>query len=130
MAVWASVIGVFDLAALKLTSAMQITPNKILVMGPTTAIRNSAFGVAGSRSIFETPPKRKSVIRRTGNPCALATSECDNSCRRMETKKSKDEATATPHRNPAPHSGCQEGNSPEARLQVIRRKIKIQLPSM
>ena len=50
-------------------------PSNMLVMGPTTAIRNSVLGVGGSRSMFDTPPNRKRVIRRTGNPRALATSE-------------------------------------------------------
>jgi hypothetical protein len=36
------------------------------VSGPTTAIRNSALALAGSPSIWDTPPKMNKVIRRTG----------------------------------------------------------------
>ena len=43
-------------------------PSAMLVIGPTIAVRNSARAEGGSRSMFETPPKRKSVMLRTRMP--------------------------------------------------------------
>ena len=42
------------------------TPRATLEIGPTTATRNSASGVGGSRSTFDTPPNMWSVMSRTG----------------------------------------------------------------
>ena len=43
-------------------------PMPMLAIGPTIAMRSSAWGVGGSFSMFETPPKRWSVMSRTGIP--------------------------------------------------------------
>jgi len=39
-----------------------------LETGPTTAIRNSAFGPGGSLAISATPPKRNNVMPRISRP--------------------------------------------------------------
>ena len=50
-------------------------PKAALVNGPTNAIQNSDFALSGFFSIWETPPKAKSVISRTGMPCDFASSK-------------------------------------------------------
>ena len=47
----------------------------MLAAGPTMLMRKSATGEGGSLSNWETPPKRKSVMLRTGTPYALAVRE-------------------------------------------------------
>ena len=44
------------------------SPRTRLTSGPTMAMSSSTFGESGSRSMFDTPPKRKSVMLRTGMP--------------------------------------------------------------
>jgi hypothetical protein len=50
-------------------------PRRMLVTGPTIAMKNSALADGGSRSMFETPPNRKRVMLRTRMPKRIATIE-------------------------------------------------------
>src|ERR1019366_6751477 len=104
------------------------SPRRKLVRGPTTAVKNSALGEGGSRSMFETPPKRKSVMLLTGTPKRCATTECASSCKRMDPKKRKDAASATPIASYVGQFECHVEKTAD-RFHVIRTKMKTQLES-
>ncbi len=50
---------------------------------------NSVFAVFGSSVIWETPPKMKRVMLRTGISLDRAYTEWASSCRSTETKRSR-----------------------------------------
>src|SRR5690606_21420064 len=96
---------------------------------PTTAMRNSDMGDSGSRSMFETPPNRNSVMLRTGMPNARAVSECAISWARTDANSSTVASAPIPHRSESPQSGWAVPNT-AARFHVIRAKMSSQLQSM
>ena len=100
-------------------------PRTTLVIGPTTAVRNSARALGGSRSRLDTPPKRKSVMRSTGTPKRLATREWASSWRTTETKKRIVAATAVASAVAVVQSGCQRAKA-VVRLQLIKSAMRTQ----
>src|SRR5882724_10233014 len=88
----------------------QTRPIRKLVMGPAIPIQNSVPGSADSFSISDTPPSANSVIELTGKPRAFATAACDNSCRRIDAKKSRAVIIAMTQMTGAPHVGLTAWN--------------------
>ncbi len=98
------------------------------MIGPTTAMKNSARADGGSCSMLDTPPKRNSVMLRTRRPFRPATSECASSWSRMQPKKSSDARSATLSCCIRGQSGCHPANTID-RFHVRSTKMKSQLQS-
>src|SRR5665213_842297 len=104
----------------------QITPITALVKGPTSAIQNSTFALAGFFSICETPPSAKRVISLTGSLFDVATKECASSCSSSEMKNRMAVPTARIRMTPLPHAGLLAWNCEESE-NTMRRAIRNQL---
>ena len=105
-----------------------VTPNPMLVTGPTIVVASSAVGDGGSCSRFETPPKRNRRISETGTPNERATSECASSCASTEPKKSSAATTASTKLSSIGQPGCHVAKT-IVRFQLTSRKMTIQLRS-
>ena len=85
---------------------MKPSASSPLAIGPAIAISNSARGVGGFCSIAATPPKKNSVIERTGIRWRRASRLCASSWNRIEPKKSSAVEPAANQRGTGPTPGA------------------------
>jgi len=99
----------------------------MLASGPAMAMLNSSPGVAGSSSIWATPPKMNRVILLMGMPERRATSAWDSSCATTDPKNSSVVAMAVSQYHPLSRFGAASGKYPRASRKTNNPKMMNQL---